>query len=380
MKQKNTTYKIGPVYRYPFIDSLRCIAILGVMVAHCSQQIRGLPEWFQALAIQGSRGVQLFFIASALTLFLSINNRSKKESAATYNFFIRRFFRITPLFYMAIILYTSLDGFSPREWAPEGITWLHIVSTFTFTNGWHPTYITSVVPGGWSIAVEMTFYLFVPFLYKKIKNMSTGLWATLIILFISMLVQFIATKWISLIFHIKYVYLVKPFTFLWFPTQAPIFFLGIILYFLLKEKLDDTNHGSRLILNRTPELFLMISIYLFFALAFGDFPLIPRHFLYGISFVTLSYALAINPYHLFVNRTICYIGKISFSVYIWHFIPIRIMNKKMPIMVDLIPQSNMRFLVFFIITVITAVFIASFSYKYIEVPGMKLGRYFLKKG
>ena len=377
--QHNSTPQIGPVHRYAFIDALRGLAVLGVIFAHCSQQIAGLPQWVQALSIQGSRGVQLFFVASALTLFLSINYRKPNESAPTTNFFIRRFFRIAPLFYVAIIFYTILDGFAPRQWAPHGITWVHILATFTFMHAWHPTSITSVVPGGWTIAVEMTFYLFVPFLYSKIRRLYTALWATLLTLLASVAIRFVAIKLIASVCPSSYLYLVKPFTFFWFPTQAPVFLLGIILYFLLKAHLDEVNRGKTFSAEKLSSLFLIVSGYLFLAFAFGSFTFIPHHFLYGIAFVLFSYSLARYPYSLFVNKIICYIGKISFSGYVWHFVPIRIMNKKMPVMLDLLPHAGTRFLIFFFLTLIATIVIASLSYHYIEVPGMRLGRIIIKK-
>jgi peptidoglycan/LPS O-acetylase OafA/YrhL len=246
-------------------------------------------------------------------------------------------------------------------------------------NGWHPTSITSVVPGGWSIAVEMTFYLFVPFLYGLIKRLHTALWATIMVLFGSVSLQFIAAKWIASICPPRYLYLVEPFTFFWFPTQAPIFFVGIVLYFLLSRYLADLSRGDPSSLGQLSPLFLVISVYLFLALAFGGFSLIPLHFLYGISFALFSYSLAAYPYPLFVNRPICYVGKISFSTYVWHFVPIRAMSKKVPIMLDSMMSPGICFLILFFITLFSTLLIASLSFHLIEVPGMKLGRIFLKR-
>ena len=58
--------------------------------------------YLQILANKGKYGVQLFFIASAFTLFLS---RHRRSEVGNKNFFIRRFFRIAPMYYLGIILY-----------------------------------------------------------------------------------------------------------------------------------------------------------------------------------------------------------------------------------------------------------------------------------
>jgi hypothetical protein len=54
-----------------YIDALRGYAILGVIGVHASQSGAELAWPLQLLADQGARGVQLFFVVSALTLMLS---------------------------------------------------------------------------------------------------------------------------------------------------------------------------------------------------------------------------------------------------------------------------------------------------------------------
>ena len=151
--------------KYDYIDALRGIAILGVMLVHSRGIVEPSSYILSKISSAGSRGVQLFYIASALTLFLSMSSRKKTERHPYICFFLRRFFRIAPAFYTAIIVYSLYYGLAPRYWAPNGIDWWYIPLTAMFLHGWHPETITSVVPGGWSIAFEMTFYLFVPYLF-----------------------------------------------------------------------------------------------------------------------------------------------------------------------------------------------------------------------
>jgi peptidoglycan/LPS O-acetylase OafA/YrhL len=102
--------------KLPFIDALRGIAIFGVLIIHSAMAIEhlrplgdNLTEWVHTLAFQGARGVQLFFIIIAFTFCLSAEHR-KIERKPILNFFIRRFFRIAPLFYCGLIYYTLLPS------------------------------------------------------------------------------------------------------------------------------------------------------------------------------------------------------------------------------------------------------------------------------
>ncbi|MCX5882897.1 MAG: acyltransferase family protein, partial [Deltaproteobacteria bacterium] len=152
------------IRKYDFIDALRGYAILLVLLVHSSQSVTPINQTLQLLMSNGARGIQLFYIASALTLCMSWRFRSKHEISPFRDFFLRRFFRIAPMFYVAIVFYVLLYGFSLRYGSPNGIEWWFVPLTALFLHGFHPETITSVVPGGWSIAVEMNFYLVLPLL------------------------------------------------------------------------------------------------------------------------------------------------------------------------------------------------------------------------
>ena len=55
------------ITHYKYIDALRGWAILGVIIVHSSQNFE-LPSILSRLSAAGARGVQLFFVVSALTL------------------------------------------------------------------------------------------------------------------------------------------------------------------------------------------------------------------------------------------------------------------------------------------------------------------------
>jgi len=140
------------------LDLLRGVAILMVVLGHCALATTSIvPGLAAAAGKYGQFGVQLFFIVSGYTMMLTFGDRV--DIAASGAFYMRRAFRIVPLFWTALVAYLAItkgEGF--REWAPDGVSTTDVVLTFFFLHWTSVTAFNSVVPGGWSIAVEMQFY------------------------------------------------------------------------------------------------------------------------------------------------------------------------------------------------------------------------------
>lgn len=141
-----------------FINGLRGIAILMVMGVHTSIAATAVtPFSNQTLfswLLMGSRGVQLFFMVSAFTLFMSWNARKGTEATPWTNFYIRRATRILPMWWIACLLYMHAYSKPLHE----------TVATAFFYFGFMQHAVPSVVPGGWSIFAEEAFYFFLPLL------------------------------------------------------------------------------------------------------------------------------------------------------------------------------------------------------------------------
>jgi len=296
--------------RYEYIDALRGFAVFGVFVVHVFNPIIGKMSKFWAhFAANGARGVQLFFIISALTLFMSLDRRSDEHNK-TLNFFIRRFFRIAPLFYLAIVAYLFMNGMGPRYWlgdAPRITTW-NIAATALFINGWYPYWINSVIGINWTIAVEASFYLLVPFLFLKIKNLAN---AILVFLLSVISMQFI-NAYLSSHSLVSNNELWQNFLFLWLPAQFPVFMMGIILFHLIYGKKEGL-FTTKTQLNVLFFLFFFLTVELLY---FDQLPAING---YAVAYALLIFVLASHPFKLFVNSFWIYLGKISYSAYLIHF-------------------------------------------------------------
>ena len=123
--------------RLEYIDALRGWAILAVILVHVWIWTGASSDLISRLSSKGAYGVQLFYLISAFTLLLSLNHQQGKNHSWR-DYFIRRFFRIAPLFYLAICLYGPMWQFVPRYWMPEGINGWHILASVTFMHGWQP--------------------------------------------------------------------------------------------------------------------------------------------------------------------------------------------------------------------------------------------------
>ena len=91
--------------RIQWIDSCRGIAILFVIIVHVGQLFSNTS--INYISSFAKNGVQMFFIISGYTIFYSLEkNRNKSYKS----FFIRRFFRIAPLYYLSAVYYSLMSN------------------------------------------------------------------------------------------------------------------------------------------------------------------------------------------------------------------------------------------------------------------------------
>lgn len=346
-----------------YIDAIRGLAILGVIVTHTAHfGTNHYPAYLDALFASGAKGVQLFFIASAFTLFLSFKNRSTGELHPVRYFFIRRFFRIAPMYYLGILYYLWQTGFWDTH-SNEHIKAELIVSNIFFVHGIHPSWINNLVPGGWSISVEMMFYCLVPVLYKKITSLNKAVIGLAGFIFFNLLLQIIfksfapATEtW-------------QGFLYFFLPNQMPVFMCGIIGYFLIARK----DHRIKLL------PLLMLAIALTADAVFRDIrknPLLP-----GFIFLLLLYLLSHYKSRLLVNPAMAGLGKISFSSYLVHFAVLY--GLIYAGLIDFVAgddlfHSLLNFSIRLVLVLGLTSLIAAVFYRLVELPMQKLGKKLIK--
>ena len=343
-----------------FIDALRGIAVLLVIMSH-SKSFENLPGIVEYIVNSGTRGVQLFYMVSAFTLFLSFDYRIGKESSLVRNFFIRRFFRIAPMYYLAIIYYLFQYGFGSRYWLGDesSISGFNIASNFVFLHGLNPYWITSVVPGGWSVAVEMMFYMLWPYLFYKIKSINQAF----NFLIVSSIFSFSFTLLLSNYHLFQTNRLWGEYLFLYFPNQLPIFAVGILMYFIwIKENAISQISGKSL---------LMFGVLLFIQLSIKVDFLLPHHTFNTIAFLFVAIGLIKYRPILIVNKLFIFIGKLSYSMYLIHFAVLFLLQKLN--FLNYVSMVVTNFAIRFLVIVLLTTGISYIFYKLVEVPFQKIG-------
>lgn len=296
----------GPAPKLVALDALRGIAFLAVFSFHAYGITPGLPGWITATLSQGYFGVELFFCLSALTLCMSWDARRAGESRPYLAYLVRRFFRIAPLFYLAIL------GYRLSGWNDAGPA--AIAATVTFTHGFLPATINRVVPGCWSIADEMLFYLFMPWLFFHLTTTRRALLATAGAYGVGALASRLVRR--AAIGAGVPGYLASDFGWYWLPAQLGWFLLGITLYRLLRPRLrGEQAPGPR---DRATSAALLLGA---LALAVGGIAgVLPAKNVLSMGVIAgLVAGLVLHPWPLLVNPATRMLGIWSFSAYLTHF-------------------------------------------------------------
>jgi peptidoglycan/LPS O-acetylase OafA/YrhL len=165
----NIKENISPFTRLDFLDSLRLFAIIYIAISHLAlipQPNLALPEWIVTFIInEGEAGVNLFFILSAFSLSYSMDARAG-EAMLTSKFYIRRFFRIVPLFYFMMLVYWIRDAVAFSIIHPVSEVLINASLLFNLV----PACITGFVWASWTISVMALLYLLFPLIHRYTRK------------------------------------------------------------------------------------------------------------------------------------------------------------------------------------------------------------------
>ncbi|QKV66464.1 acyltransferase [Pseudomonas sp. 43A] len=351
------------------IESLRAYAAVTIILFHLVGS--GGAKLPSALSFIGSHfgfGVQLFFVVSGFSLAYGYWGKLSSELAIGH-YFARRFARIAPLFYAALIfqlfyLWLCWDvTYSPTS----------VIVNILFAFNVIPGLTDGIVGASWTIGVEMIFYALFPLLLMLCK---TTLRSALVLVFSILL---------SSLFSVNF----KPFeeqlsSFIHhnFLSFLPFFLWGVLGFHIHRKISHMPLAASRYVCWTLCGAAIILMICLYNNIQFIMFFMVRDlratwDMLWGIPFVFLCIAMALHPSRFISNPLTRYLGKISFSLYLVH-----------PTIVyglgylgfynwvyEFFPTSLAAgFVSSLIISMVIITLISALTFRYIEQPGMDWGK------
>lgn len=348
--------------KYAFIDFFKGSGILGIIALHTYQlSNQRFPEHIHYLFSYLTYGnVQVFFLISGFTIFISASHRLNLQSSSLLNFYGRRFFRLAPLYYFTIFVY-FLQALSEIHAKPAVGTFGSVLTNLTMLQGLVPRYqaVDVLVPGGWTISNGVLFYLLVPCLVKRVRKLGQAI--ALFFLLMGLRVM------LNGIFHffppIASVSTWYKYLYYYLPNHLPAYSLGIILYFLIHRKEWDLNA-----MRAFTVCLLLISLVQF--LLGVDF-LLPLHLIVALVYSGFFFLAGKKIEHFRYPALILYIGRISYSLLVSHFIIINLIIRY-NWFIEL-PNPLWAFLGRYALILAISIPVASLLYHLIEMRGKQWG-------
>ena len=144
--------------RFPLVDSLRAFAALSVLFYHLSQgsPLHDVPVLGDA-AVRLNVGVAIFFLISGMLLYRPFvaARVDGKPLPFVGAYAWRRFLRIVPAYWVALTV--LLIWIKPAIATGSGI-----LTYYGFAQIYRPSTILGGIAAAWSLAVELSFYAFLP--------------------------------------------------------------------------------------------------------------------------------------------------------------------------------------------------------------------------
>ncbi|MHC2337374.1 acyltransferase family protein [Bradyrhizobium sp. USDA 4454] len=158
MAETSTSYR-------PELDGIRAICILFTVANH----VRGTP-WF----VNGSVGVDIFFALSGwLITWLLLHDTHEGKTSKLASYYIRRVFRIVPLYALTIILY-GLAALTLKLLMGNGEEVINFRDNLPYLATFNGEYMHqengTLFGHSWTLGIEEKFYIIWPFIMVALWN------------------------------------------------------------------------------------------------------------------------------------------------------------------------------------------------------------------
>ncbi len=343
-------------------DVLRGFAAVGVVFFHVLY-VSGLPVDVIAKAVVGRFDffVRLFFVISAFSITYAYYGRLNSINDIRW-FYLKRFFRIAPLFYFVIALNAAVAVIGSNN-LPGLYGYL---LSFTFLFPFAPAKVNSIVGGGWSIGVEWMFYAFFPLILSFVRSWRLALFASIPFIFIAVL----GHKHFGLYLDGS----LRVYGLLFFLSHIQYFLVGIAVFYLFIGTDRTIFHSKQL------NGILVVAIVAFIVIYFKFWSKFPEEIILSVGSFFLVYLSSRGLPSYLDNVVTRYLGLISYSIYLMQFPVIGAFKNYgfYSYISSVIKGDLLAYTASSLVTILTVLFISALTFKYVEKPGMKLIMLFSK--
>lgn len=335
------------------LDGFRGAAVILVLVGHVFEFLISAPAWSAAGAQLAALGVFLFFVLSGfLITSLLYAERRATGNVKLYNFYVRRVLRLAPALLAFLLVITVLKAFGAVTDVPgyELLAGLFYGRNFVG----HSDTLAHL----WSLSLEEQFYLCWPIVFsllplKRAFQFSIAT-TVLIVVWRGLAIYF------GLFNYGTGIYFMRPY------FRFDSIMIGACIAFALAQY-PGLFTRARSFCGRTPAALIWSALFLwsFFGEAISK-PLFLTLQMILIAFLLLQLVVAERGWsvRLFSNRALCYVGKISYSLYLWQQLFVVTKNPNWG-MIRQFPWN-----------ILAVLSLALFSYYVIERPVLKLKKRF----
>ncbi len=315
-----------PHFFFNGLNELRAIAAFAVVIHHIEfiKHDNALPSLCDTIKFfignLGQNGVFLFFVLSGfLITYLLLLEKQKNDTIFLKKFYLRRIFRIWPLYYLVFGISVLLLPFLTQHFfifrdnpvAYNTVTTLHNygikgILFYIFFCPYVALYSGYYIWGcsqAWSVGVEEQFYILWPLLLLLFSRRKI-IWVFVSVLIIAPLMIYLA-KGGDIIYPFSVIIKCLPFHYM------AIGAIGAYIFFNKKDAVKKYTQSKILYVL----LLTLILVFMSFSIFVDYIQNIMTSFLFlGLIVISINDA---NPI-VFRNGIFSYIGKISYGIYMYH--------------------------------------------------------------
>ncbi len=345
-----------------YLDSARGIAAIMVMVYHFIVFRYGdeLPVKVASIVFNGSDAVSFFFVLSGFVL--SYKTVVLGESMDVGRFFVSRFFRLWPAYFLTLLLNVNYN-LSLFHYSAEGFREVFIENNNGF---WQELMLLRSVGHyyipGWTLGVEMTLSLLVPFWIIIGKKSPRFIWWLILVNLLGFINIYFTHFMLGILLSFLYTYISSA-SFKatrWYQYRYALIAAAIVLFSI--RHIERISHFG-------PSYF---EVARFFGVDFF-------HYTGFASFVFLA-AIIQSPKarQVLAHGILTFFGKISYGIYLMHWLIVVYAYSFLDQLKQSMPE-NAALGLLLAATIAATILSAVLLHYLVELPFIKMGKNIARK-